>query len=43
VLLVPLVIAKENLKDTVIADAFWSKEEISRAQYVEACKAAGIL
>ncbi|WP_437306980.1 sugar ABC transporter substrate-binding protein [Sorangium sp. So ce388] len=43
VLLVPLSVTKENLKDTVIADAFWSKEQICTAQYAEACKAAGIL
>jgi D-xylose transport system substrate-binding protein len=43
VLLVPLAVTKENLKETVIADAFWTKEQICTAQYAEACKAAGIL
>ncbi|WP_437485247.1 substrate-binding domain-containing protein [Sorangium sp. So ce1014] len=43
VLLVPLAVTKENLKDTVIADAFWTTEQICTAQYAEACKAAGIL
>ncbi|WP_437958241.1 sugar ABC transporter substrate-binding protein [Sorangium sp. So ce119] len=43
VLLVPLAVTRENLKDTVIADAFWSSEQICTNQYVEACKAAGIL
>jgi len=43
VLLVPIAVTKENLKETVIADAFWTKEQICTAQYAEACKAAGIL
>ncbi|XWJ73018.1 sugar ABC transporter substrate-binding protein [Sorangium cellulosum] len=43
VLLVPLAVTKENLKDTVIADAFWTSEQICTNQYAEACKAAGIL
>ncbi|WP_437689683.1 sugar ABC transporter substrate-binding protein [Sorangium sp. So ce176] len=43
VLLVPLAVTRENLKDTVIADAFWTTEQICTNQYVEACKAAGIL
>ncbi|KYF85957.1 ABC transporter substrate-binding protein [Sorangium cellulosum] len=42
VLLVPLAVTKENLKDTVIADAFWTQEQICTAQYAEACKAAGL-
>ncbi|WP_437676549.1 sugar ABC transporter substrate-binding protein [Sorangium sp. So ce131] len=43
VLLVPLAVTKENLKDTVIADVFWTQEQICTTQYAEACKAAGIL
>ncbi|WP_437635312.1 sugar ABC transporter substrate-binding protein [Sorangium sp. So ce854] len=43
VLLVPLAVTKENLNDTVIADAFWTTEQICTTQYAEACKAAGIL
>ncbi|WP_437724706.1 sugar ABC transporter substrate-binding protein [Sorangium sp. So ce861] len=42
VLLVPLAVTKENLKDTVIADAFWTQEQICTAQYAEACKSAGL-
>jgi D-xylose transport system substrate-binding protein len=43
VLLVPVAVTKENLKDTVIADGFWTKEQICTQQYAEACKAAGLL
>ena len=43
VLLVPVAVTKENLKETVIADVFWTKEQICTAQYADACKAAGIL
>jgi D-xylose transport system substrate-binding protein len=42
VLLVPVAVTKENLKDTVIADGFWTKEQICTQQYAEACKAAGL-
>lgn len=43
VLLAPVAVTKENLKATVIADGFWTAEQICTPQYAEACKAAGIL
>jgi D-xylose transport system substrate-binding protein len=42
VLLTPVAVTKANIKDTVIADSFWSKTEICTADYAAACTAAGI-
>lgn len=42
VLLAPVSVTKANVKDTVIADGFWSASDICTAQYADACKAAGI-
>ncbi|MQA73778.1 MAG: substrate-binding domain-containing protein [Solirubrobacterales bacterium] len=35
-------VTKDNVKDTIIADDFWSAKEICTQQYAQACKAAGI-
>jgi D-xylose transport system substrate-binding protein len=43
VLLVPVAVTKDNLKGTVVADAFWTKEQICTAPYAAACRALGIL
>jgi D-xylose transport system substrate-binding protein len=42
VLLTPVAVTKSNIKDTVIADGFWSASDICTSQYADACKAAGI-
>ena len=42
VLLNPVSVTKSNVKDTVIADTFWSASEICTAAFADACKAAGI-
>ena len=33
---------KDNVKDTVIADGFWTATEICTGDYAAACNAAGI-
>ncbi|HLM31751.1 MAG TPA: sugar ABC transporter substrate-binding protein [Solirubrobacterales bacterium] len=33
---------KDNVKDTIIADDYWSPQEICTKQYAQACKDAGI-
>jgi D-xylose transport system substrate-binding protein len=42
VLLVPVAVTRDNIKDTVVKDGFWKASQICTAQYAAACKAAGI-
>jgi D-xylose transport system substrate-binding protein len=42
VLLTPVAVTKANVKDTIIKDNFWSKDEICTAEFAAACTAAGI-
>jgi len=42
VLLTPVPVLKNNIKDTVIKDGFYTPEQICTAQYAQACKDAGI-
>ena len=42
VLLEPVAVTKENIKDTVIADGLYKVEDICTAVYAAACKAAGL-
>jgi len=42
VFLETVVVTKDNVEDTVIADDFWSVEEICTQQYAQACKDAGL-
>ena len=42
VLLAPVAVTKANVKDTVVADKFWSASDICTTQYADACKAAGL-
>jgi D-xylose transport system substrate-binding protein len=42
VLLTPVAVTKANVKDTVIKDNFWSKQEICTAEFASACTAAGL-
>jgi D-xylose transport system substrate-binding protein len=41
-LLTPVVVTKDKVKDTVIADGMYKAADICTAQYADACKAAGI-
>ena len=38
----PIAVTQDNVKDTVIADGFYSVEDICTPDYAAACKAAGI-
>ena len=41
-LLTPVAVTKDNVKDTIIKDNFWSKSDICTADFASACTAAGI-
>ncbi|GER21884.1 solute-binding protein [Zafaria cholistanensis] len=41
-LLEPVVVTRENIMDTVVADGFWTVDQICTAQYKAACTEAGI-
>jgi D-xylose transport system substrate-binding protein len=38
----PIVVTQDNIMDTVVADGFYSVEEICTDEYADACAAAGI-
>lgn len=38
----PVVVTKDNVKDTVVADGFYKAEDICTADYADACKDAGL-
>lgn len=38
----PVVVQKDNVKDTVVKDGFYSVADICTAQYADACSAAGL-
>ena len=42
-LLDPVAVTVDNIVDTVIADGFWTVEDICTPDYADACRAAGIL
>jgi D-xylose transport system substrate-binding protein len=42
ILLTPVAVTKDNIKDTIIKDEFWSVDEICTGKYAAGCKAAGI-
>jgi D-xylose transport system substrate-binding protein len=42
VLLTPIVATKDNIKDTVVKDGFWTVQQICTSEYADACKAAGL-
>ena len=42
VLLEPIAVTKENVKDTIIKDNFWPASEICTGEYKSACTEAGI-
>jgi D-xylose transport system substrate-binding protein len=41
-LLEPVVVTVDNINDTIIADGFWSVDEICTDEYADACAEAGI-
>ena len=42
VLLTPVTVTKDNVKDTIVKDAFWTTNQICTAAYAADCKAAGL-
>jgi D-xylose transport system substrate-binding protein len=42
VLLKPVAVTKDNIKDTIIKDGFWKPSELCTGQYAAGCKSAGI-
>lgn len=42
ILLDPVAVTADNVADTVIADGFWSVEDVCAGDYADACDAAGI-
>lgn len=42
VLLTPVAVTKDNIKDTVVKDKFWTSEQICTTDFADACKAAGL-
>ncbi|KQY56551.1 MULTISPECIES: sugar ABC transporter substrate-binding protein [unclassified Nocardioides] len=38
----PVVVTQDNIMDTVVADGFWSVDDICTADYADACAAAGV-
>jgi D-xylose transport system substrate-binding protein len=42
VLLTPVAVTKDNVKDTIVKDAFWTTNQICTSAYAADCKAAGL-
>jgi D-xylose transport system substrate-binding protein len=42
VLLTPIAVTKDTIKDTVVKDGFWTVQQICTADYAAACTAAGL-
>jgi D-xylose transport system substrate-binding protein len=42
VLLMPVAVTKVNIQSTVIADGYWTADDICTSQYASACASAGI-
>jgi D-xylose transport system substrate-binding protein len=42
VLLTPVAVTKDNIKDTVVKDGFWTTKQICTSAYAAGCKAAGL-
>ena len=38
----PVAVTVDNVNDTVVADGFWTVEDICDGDYADACEAAGI-
>jgi D-xylose transport system substrate-binding protein len=42
VILTPVAVTKDNIKDTIVKDGFWTTNQICTSAYAAACKAAGL-
>lgn len=42
IILTPVAVTKDNVKSTVIADGFWTAQQICTSDFASACTAAGI-
>ena len=42
ILLKPVAVTAKNVKETVIADGFWTAADVCTGTYAKACTAAGI-
>jgi len=42
ILLTPVAVTKDEIKDTIIKDQFWTVDQICTGKYAAGCKAAGI-
>jgi D-xylose transport system substrate-binding protein len=42
ILLTPVSVTKDNVKSTVVADGFWTRDQICTSDYAAACQQAGI-
>jgi len=42
VLVTPVVVTKDNIEATVVADGYWTSDQICTSQFISACAAAGI-
>jgi len=42
ILLTPVSVTKDNVKSTVVADGFWTRDQICTSDYATACQQAGI-
>jgi len=42
VLLEPVAVTVDNINDTIIADGFWTVDQICTPEYQQACEEAGI-
>ena len=42
ILLTPIAVTKDNVADTIVADGFWTVEDICTADFADACAEAGL-
>jgi D-xylose transport system substrate-binding protein len=42
IILTPIAVTKDNIKDTVIADGFWKASDLCTGKFADACTALGI-
>lgn len=42
ILLTPIPVTKDNVKDTVVADGFWTVDQICTSEFAAACQSAGL-
>ncbi|BBL80292.1 solute-binding protein [Rubrobacter xylanophilus] len=43
VLLKPVVVTKDNIEETIVADEFWTVDEICTPEFEDACREAGLV